>query len=69
MFAIVGDRLRFKFKWKKEYHNVDDQNCNVAKGGTTRTKVGEGFVAGSINDQETWNFHLECVSLDSLLLL
>ena len=41
------------------YHDVNDQNGNVAEGRTTRTEVGEGLVPWSVNDEQAGNLDLK----------
>ena len=47
------------------YHDVNDQNGNVAEGRTTRTEVGEGFVTWGIKEEQAGNLDFK----GSLLLL
>jgi hypothetical protein len=44
-------------------HDVDDENCNVAKRGTTRTKIVEALVTWSIDNQQSRNFDVQLLRL------
>ena len=39
-------------------HDVDDQDGDVAEGGAAITEVGEGLVAGGVDDQEAGQFQI-----------
>jgi hypothetical protein len=40
-------------------HDIDDQDSNVAKRGTTASEVRERLVSRSVDDKETRDFELE----------